>query len=93
MNFPHAGHGMSVTAGPSRSASPGRGWMYLHGGSSPYPVQPTKNPLVVALYRFWSGLPHFGHISPVSSRATGMSVSARFSVSENEPQNSSSTSL
>src|SRR5262245_14336588 len=90
IGLPQLGHLCSVSVG---SGSPSRGLMYLHGGSSFHPEQPTKLAPVLRLNCTTSGLPHFGHFSPVSwPRSTPMLFLASSSACENGFQNSSSTS-
>src|SRR4051794_20132678 len=88
--LPHAGHLCSVSTGSGRSGSPSRGLMYLH--PSFHPEQPTKLVPVLRLNCCTSGLPHRGHISPVSCPLRApICVLAASSACENGPQNSSST--
>src|SRR5262245_5889928 len=90
IGLPQLGQVCSVSLG---SGSPSRGLMYLHGGSSFHPEQPTKLLPVLRLNWTTSGLPHFGHLSPVSCpRRAPMFVLACARSSENGPQNSLSTS-
>src|SRR5262249_6250940 len=88
--LPQVGHLMSVSTGRGRASSPSRGLMYLQ--PSRQPEQP-MNCVPFLLYLITSGLPPFGHISPVPLlRSEGMSFSAFSKASEKGAQNSSSTS-